>query len=115
MKFVFNAASTDGLRVKITTADPAAPESVGNTWMITEFAQYAEGMYIANFDGFNADQMSDIVYVTVCDSEGNAISNTYRYSIESYAYAKSNDANSNLAALVKAMMKYGISAKNYNS
>jgi len=115
MKFVFNADTTEGLTVKITTADPAAPESVGNTWTITEFAPYAEGMYIANFDGFNADQMSDVVYVMVCDSEGNTISNTYRYSIESYAYAKSNDANSNLAALVKAMVKYGISAKNYNS
>ena len=115
MKFVFNADTTEGLTVKITTADPAAPESVGNTWTITEFAPYAEGVYIANFDGFNADQMSDVVYVTVCDSEGNTISNTYRYSIESYAYAKSNDANSNLAVLVKAMMKYGNSAKNYNS
>ena len=115
MKFVFNAASTEGLRIKITTADPAAPDSVGNTWTITEFAQYAEGAYIANFNGFNADQMSDVVYITVCDSEGNTISNTYRYSIESYAYAKGNDANSNLAVLVKAMMKYGNSAKNYNS
>ena len=115
MKFVFNADTTEGLTVKITTADPAAPESVGNTWTITEFAPYAEGVYIANFDGFNADQMSDVVYVTVCDSEGNIISNTYCYSIESYAYAKSNDANSNLAVLVKAMMKYGNSAKNYNS
>ena len=114
MKFVFNVASTEGLTVKVTTADPADPESVGNTWTITEFTQYAEGAYIANFNGFNADQMSDVVYVTVCDSEGNTISNTYRYSIESYAYAKSNDADANLAALVKAMMKYGNSAKNYN-
>ena len=115
MKFVFNAASTEGLTVKVTTADPADSESVGNTWTITEFTRYAEGMYIANFDGFYADQMSEIVYVTVCDSEGNAISNTYRYSMESYAYAKSSDANEDLADLVKAMMKYGNSAKAFNS
>ena len=115
MKFVFNADTTEGLTVKVTTADPADSASVGNTWTITEFEPYADGAYIANFDGFNADQMSDVVYVTGCDSEGNAISNTYRYSIESYAYAKSNDTDANLAALVKVMMKYGNSAKNYNS
>lgn len=115
MKFVFNAATTDGLTVKVTTADPTDAEAVGHTWYITTFEAYGDGMYIANFDGFNADQMSDIVYVTVCDEEGNALSNTYRYSIESYAYAKSNDSNADLAALVKAMMNYGNSAKNYNS
>ena len=105
----------DGLQVKVTTADPADAQATGQTWTITEFTEYSEGAYIANFDGFNADQMNDIVYVTVCDSEGNAVSNTYRYSIESYAYAKQSDENINLVALVKAMMKYGESAKQYNS
>ena len=115
MKFVFSADSTDGLQVKVTTADPADAQATGQTWIITEFTKYSEGAYIANFDGFNADQMSEVVYVTVCDSEGNAVSNTYRYSVESYAYAKQSDENTNLVALVKAMMKYGDSAKQYNS
>ena len=58
--------------------------------------------------------VSETVYVTVCDAEGNAISNTYRYSIESYAFAKEQGIDANLATLVVAMMKYGNAAKNYN-
>ena len=115
MRFVFNAESTEGLKVRVTTDDPANGADVGHTWFITEFNEYADGAYEARFDAFKAHQMSDIVYVTVCDAEGNAISNTYRYSIESYAYAKSTDADANLAAMVKAMMKYGNSAKDYIS
>lgn len=112
MKFVFNAENTDGLTVKVTTADPKDPNAVGTTWTITNFTPYADGGYVAAFDGFNATQMRELVYVTVYDAEGNAISNTYRYSIESYACAKANGSDANLAALVMAMMTYGDSAAN---
>ena len=44
-----------------------------------------------------------------------AVSNTIRYSIESYAYAQQNSTDANLVELVKAMMKYGDSAKAYIS
>lgn len=113
MNFVFNAASIDGLTVKITTADPANAEATGKTYTVTEFTAYGEGAYVASFRGFSAAQMSETVYVTVCDAEGNAISNTYRYSIESYAFAKEQSTDANLATLVVAMMKYGNSAKTY--
>ena len=114
MNFVFNAASIEGLTVKITTADPLNAEASGKTYTITEFTAYGEGAYVASFRGFGAAQMSETVYVTVCDAEGNAISNTYRYSIESYAFAKEQGIDANLATLVVAMMKYGNAAKNYN-
>ena len=107
MNFVFKTASTEGLVVKITT-------DKGKTYTVTDFAAYGEGAYVADFNVFSACQMSEIVYVTVCDAEGNALSNTYRYSIESYAAAKQNDADTNLANLVKAMMVYGNAAKAYN-
>ena len=108
MKFVFKAESTEGLTVKITT-------DTGKNYTVTSFEEYISGTaYVATFDVFSACQMSEIVYVTVCDAQGNAVSNTYRYSIESYAAAMQFNNDTNLANLVKAMMVYGNSAKAYN-
>ena len=104
MNFVFRADSTEGLVVKVVTTS--------NTYTITEFGAYGEGAYVASFSAFNAAQMSEIVDVTVYEG-GTAVSNTYRYSIESYAFAKQNDEDADLASLVNAMMKYGNSAKAY--
>lgn len=114
MKFVFTAETTDGLKAKISTKDPLNAEAIGTDYYVTEFDTYEGGGYIAAFDSFDAARMRDTVYVTVLDSEDNAVSDTYSYSIESYAYAKQNDENESLAELVKAMMKYGDSAKIYS-
>jgi hypothetical protein len=38
------------------------------------------------------------------------VSNTARYSVESYAYTNQNSTDTNLAKLVKAMIRYGDSA-----
>ena len=70
------------------------------------------GYYIASYSGITAGQMSETVLVTAYNGD-TAISNTVSYSIESYAYAKQNDADASLAALVRAMMKYGNAAKTY--
>lgn len=104
MNFVFRANSTEGLVVKVVTTS--------NTYTITEFGAYGEGAYVASFSAFNAAQMSEIVDVTVYEGD-TAVSNTYRYSIESYACAKQGDKDADLASLVNAMMKYGNSAKAY--
>ena len=61
-----------------------------------------------------AQQMSETVFVTAYRNNA-PISNTVAYSIESYAYAKQNDADANLAALVKALMKYGNAAYEYDA
>ena len=113
INFVFNADLTDGLQVKVSTKDPLDAGAAGRDYTVTEFTAYEDSGYIATFDRFDVTQMRTTLYITVLDSEGNAISNTYRYSIESYAYAKSNDADEKLVALVKAMMKYGDSARTY--
>lgn len=58
------------------------------------------------FDGLNAAQMR-----TVCTAElrenGVCVSDTVRYSIETYAAQKASDPNAQLRALVVAMMRYG--------
>ena len=107
MRFKLAATDITGLVVKVTDA-------YGNKWNITsdQFKETADGYYYVYFDKFNADQMSEVVYLTVY--EGNvAVSHTIRYSIESYAYSKQNDTNEALAELVKAMMQYGDSAYAY--
>lgn len=106
MRFRLKVESIDGLSIKIT-AD-------GNEWIITDFEPVPgkAGQYYVYFRGLAARQMRENIYISVY--EGNTcVSNTVRYSVESYAYSKQNDADIHLAELVKAMMRYGISAENY--
>ena len=70
------------------------------------------GYYIASYSGITAGQMSETVYATAYRGD-EAISNTVSYSIESYACEKQNDADASLAALVRAMMRYGNTAYAY--
>ena len=60
-----------------------------------------------------AREMSTPVEFTVYDGDGAAVTNTLTYSIESYAASKANKPDANLAALVKAMMKFGDGTKAY--
>lgn len=71
-----------------------------------------DGGYWIYFDHFTAAQMSESVYITMYRGK-TAVSNTMRYSVESYAVAKKDSADASLAALVSAMMRYGDSAKAY--
>lgn len=105
MRFILAADSIDGLNVKITCS--------GKNWTIPSkaFTLTSDG-YEVLFDGLNVAQLSEEVYVTVY-KDGTAVSNTARYSVESYAYAKQDSTNTKLAELVKAMMKYGDAAYNY--
>ncbi len=107
MRFKFETADITGLTVKITSDTNAAGWVIG-----AEDFQYEEstGRYYVDFGGLHAGQMRQCVYVTVCDGD-TAISNTLRYAIESYAYKYAgNETYPALAALVKAMMRYGDAA-----
>ena len=108
VRFKFEAADIEGLKVKITSDE-------GN-WTIdsSKFtAADAANTYYATFNGLNAAQMSLPIYATVYDADDNAISNTLQYSIESYAASMQNGSDANLAKLTMAMIKYGNSAKIY--
>lgn len=107
MMFLIQAEDITGLSVKATT------DANTSGWTInsSEFVEYAEGFYLVYFDGLDVSQMSETVYLTVNNAEG-AVSDTLSYSIESYVTAKKDGGNT-LAELVKAMFKYGNSAKAY--
>ncbi len=104
--FTADGIAKDSLSVKITSGN--------DEWTISsdDFIEN-DGVYTVYFDGLYANQMSKIIYITICQN-GAAISNTISYNIESYAYDKQNSTIPYLADLVKAMMKYGNSAANYN-
>ncbi len=107
MRFRFEADSLEGLTVKVTS---------GNEEWILGSESFETNMYgnYVFFEGLSVAQMSDEVYVTAYKN-GVAVSNTLRYSIESYAEAKLDSSDYVLVDLVKAMMRYGDSAKAYNN
>ncbi len=107
MRFKFRTENIDNLKVKITS------DTNKTGWVInSKDFQYEEstGKYYVDFDEFHAGQMRECVYVTLYNGN-TAISNTLRYAIESYAYTYADYTSyPALAALVKAMMRYGDAA-----
>ncbi len=67
--------------------------------------------YIAVFNKLNPSQMKEEILCTIL-IDGVAASNTYRYSVESYAYGKLEEGNAR-AVLLNAMLTMGASAKAY--
>lgn len=106
MRFKFKTDNIDGLTVNISTST--------DEWNITsdEFKKDGNYYYVV-FDKLGADKMDEVVFLIVYKG-GEAVSNTAVYSIESYAYAMQNSSDKNLVNLLRAMIKYGNSAKNYN-
>jgi hypothetical protein len=108
LQFIFDVEDTTGMTAKVVCG--------GKTTTIKEeqIEQYATSKYeCITFTGLQAKQLRDLVYVTLYRN-GVAISNTYQFSVESYAYSYiDNTTIKNLAATVKAMMYFGDSAKAY--
>jgi hypothetical protein len=105
MRFKISTSSIDGLKVKVVTKD-------GSEFIIDSFEPTNDGNYYFYFRELNAAQMSEAVTLTVY--KGNSpVSNTVRYSIESYAYSQQNGSNTALVQLLQAMMKYGDAARSY--
>lgn len=105
MRFKISAESIENLTV--------IAETDTTIWTISaeEFEATTGGYYVF-FDGLDASQMSEAVYLTVYDGDM-PVSNTICYSIESYAYSKQSSTDTNLVNLLEAMMKYGNSASAY--
>lgn len=104
MRFTIETADIENLSVKIS--------ALGNTYTVNKFESIGNNRYYVYFNVLNASQMSEEVYLTVYGGD-TAVSNTLRYSIESYAYAKAGGTDTKLSDLVIAMMKYGNAAYEY--
>ncbi len=103
------------VRIKFTTADVSGlyvkVEMLGKEYRIDKFDFDENGRYVARFEGFNATHLREEIKATVCDANGNAVSNTLVYSVETYTARNLN--NENLCGVVKAMMNYGDAAVDY--
>ncbi len=106
MRMRFVAEDVTGYTCKITSDD-------GREWIIEneDIKWNAEvSRYEVLFDGLYAFDMSTLVTFTLYDANGNAVSNTLQYSIESYVARNKNEAQT---PLLNAMMMYGDSAAIY--
>ena len=101
----FTATDINGVFVKI--------EMNGREYRINKFDVDEKGRFVAKFDSFNATSFRDDIKATVCDANGDALSNTLVYSVETYAARKLDDEG--LSDIVKAIMKYGDAACDYNN
>ena len=62
--------------------------------------------YVLRFAGLKSREMDKVVTIKICDKEGNVVSNTVTYSVESYAYSKGT-GETTLAKLVRNLIKFG--------
>ena len=100
----FAADSLEGLCLKVTV-DGVEYEIAAGEILPAE----TDGLYYVTFDRLNAAQLRQAIYFTAY-KDGVAVSNTLRYSVESYACSYQSSPNAALSALVKAMIRYGDSA-----
>ncbi|MCR5460410.1 MAG: InlB B-repeat-containing protein [Acetatifactor sp.] len=110
IQFKYVANNLTGLRMVIT-GDAVGTEVLG------EYAANAKqiddkGRYYASLDNLNAAQMKKTVYATVMKGD-KKVSNTYRYSIESYVSAMKGKYSDQLDNLLDSMMRYGNTAADY--
>lgn len=102
-----NGTDLTNMNVQVKTGE-GAPVVISSEKFVKAEGNY----YYVYFDELNAGQMSTPFDATVYVN-GEAVSNTLRYSVESYVEAKQNDSNEDLVNLLKEMIKYGYSAKAY--
>lgn len=113
-----NLLSKTTIRVKfayegdISNVVMAVSVDGGEEIEVTQFESAGENLYYAYFDELTAYQYGVPVDFTLKEN-GSAISNTLRYSVESYAAKyKENEA---IGGVISAMMKYGKAAVSYKN
>ncbi len=103
-----SGVDTSNLKLVITNVTKGLGEEV-------EFADFefiSGNSYYVYFSGLNADQVSDHVTAVVYSGDV-AISNTYLYSVESYAQKYTDSVYGLVADLVSGLVKYSDSAIEY--
>ncbi len=107
VQFKIMTKDPTGLRVIIT--DDENGQNVIGASPIRVSDVDDNGRYVVTFATLNAGQMRKPIYATVIKGT-KKVSNTYRYSIESYVASMRGREFPNLDNLLNAMMRYGDSA-----
>ncbi|MBP5288332.1 MAG: hypothetical protein J6Z79_00480, partial [Clostridia bacterium] len=108
LQLFFNLADVSGVEIKILDEEDAVLAVFGEN----DFTQ-AEGHQCVRCDTLTPDRMEDKLYITAYRA-GSPVSDTLRYSVASYAAgAIESKKDSNLNALLYAMLNYGATVKAY--
>ncbi|MBR4733445.1 MAG: leucine-rich repeat domain-containing protein [Lachnospiraceae bacterium] len=110
IQFKYLANDLTDLRV-VVTDDEAGTNVIGECPADASLIDN-KGRYYVTFGNLNAAQMRKTVYATVMKGD-QKVSNTYRYSIESYAESVKGKHGEALDNLLDAMMRYGDSAASF--
>ncbi|MBP5263027.1 MAG: hypothetical protein J6Z33_01485, partial [Lachnospiraceae bacterium] len=110
VQFKYMANNLSGLRVVIT--DDAACTHVIGEYAANAEIKDANGLYYVSVNSLNAGEMRRTIYATVMKGS-QKVSNTYRYSIESYVASMKGKGGEKLDKLLDAMMRYGDSAADF--
>ena len=126
MKYHFNIADPAGKYVRVFHYDSNGNEVSVPVYIPAEEFLSENDHYAVMYKDLKANQMRDLVYFTVVDSEKKPIGNTTRFSIVSEYYIRKNQMENpgslsdsdkeyvnNLVAYEKAMMIYGDSVISY--
>ncbi len=108
VNYKFTASDVTGLTLKITNDS-------GEEWIIpAEQFTFSDddGLWVASFSDLMATQLSASVYATLYRGE-EAVSNTLKYSVESYATTQQGSDIAGIEDLTKCIVKYGDSAYAY--
>ncbi len=108
-----NGYNAEDLVAKITYVDCLGKE----VEVVVEGKDFAvkDQYHVVRFSGLSSREMRTVYSMTVFDKEGNVVSATYEFSIESYAVSllSKTAEGSDLYNILVAMMKYGFSAESY--
>ena len=113
MRIGFIADSKKGLYVKVTDEYGNLLTTIYDGSFFETQASDGSKVNSFSFDDLNPAQMDKIVKFVVYDSTGKAVSGTLTYSIESYAKSMANSNYTELVNLIKAMIKFGDSTKEF--
>ena len=108
-----NGHNAEDLVAKITYVDCLGKE----VEVVVEGKDFAvkDQYHVVRFSGLSSREMRTVYSMTVFDKEGNVVSATYEYSIESYAVSQLSKTaeGTDFYNILVAMMKYGFSAESY--
>ena len=107
VQFKFATNSLEGLTLVVTDGT-----KVLDVIKLDSATLDSDGRYFVRFNKLNAAQMRKTIYATVMKGD-QKVSNTYRYSIESYVASVKGKSGQTLDDLLDSMMRYGDSAENY--
>ena len=109
----FDVPMSTGNYVKVTNINGVVIDTITQEEFSSVIGPKGTPVVAFEFNNLAANQMSDVLGFTVYNAQGQNISGTYLFSIESYVKKAQSSASSDFLNLINSMMLYGDSARAY--